>query len=113
MFLMLSETRHRRNKLISVDPQYDDDGIGTSDDETNSNSSTATKSCDDPEADEAEAKQPFEVETADPAAEAECDDAAKAKLKSRRVIKPDMSALNRLLTFDEVRPATVLQKTHS
>ena len=81
-----SESRIRQNKLISVDPQYDDDGIGTSDDETNSNTSNA-KTCDDDEN------------------VAECDDGDDSddKSKSRRVIKPDMTALNRLLTFDEVK----------
>ena len=83
-----SESRIRQNKLISVDPQYDDDGIGTSDDETNSNTSNA-KTCDDDENENV----------------TECDDGDDSddKSKSRRVIKPDMTALNRLLAFDEVK----------
>ena len=85
-----SDSQSRQNKLISVSPQYDDDGIGTSDDETNSNGSVA-KTCDDLADDNV----------------TECDDddesAENDKGKSRRVIKPDMGALNRLLAFDEVR----------
>jgi len=38
----ISELSSRQNKLISIDPTYDDDGIGTSDDETNSNTSNKT-----------------------------------------------------------------------
>ncbi len=85
--ICISESRIRQNKLISVDPQYDDDGIGTSDDETNSNTSNV-KPCDDDDNENV----------------AECDDADDSddKSKSRRVIKPDMTALNRLLAFDEV-----------
>ena len=73
-----------------MSPQYDDDGIGTSDDETNSNGSVA-KTSDDLADDNV----------------TECDDddesAENGQGKSRRVIKPDMGALNRLLAFDEVR----------
>lgn len=96
----------RQNKLISVDPQYDDDGIGTSDDETNSNTS-ASKTADDL----ADVDNGNNVTESDQNGEAdpEIDPSGiklssanlEAKLKMRRVIKPDLTAINRLLAFDE------------
>ena len=94
--------------MISVEPTYDDDGIGTSDDETNSNSSTAAKSNVDDDVTESNVDDDVTESNVDDDDEngrnvAECDDdETEDKLKSRRVIKPDMSALNRLLAFDEV-----------
>ena len=57
-------------------PGDDDDGIGTSDDETNSNSSTNSGT---------------EQESTSP-----------NMAQSRRVIKLDLAAMSQLLTFDEV-----------
>ena len=95
--------------MISVEPTYDDDGIGTSDDETNSNSSTAAKSNVDDDVTESNIDDDVTESNVDVDDDengrnvAECDDdETEDKLKSRRVIKPDMSALNRLLAFDEV-----------
>lgn len=106
MCLFVPESRGRRNKLISVDPNYDDDGIGSSDDETNSNSSTTTKTDAEADVDNDARATPI----SDDADSVGNDDVANdadggkdSKSKPRRVIKPDTSALNRLLAFDEVR----------
>ena len=116
--IFLSESRGRRNKLISVDPNYDDDGIGSSDDETNSNSSTTTKTDVDGDNDNDARATPVNddvdvdnIGNDDVANDA--DGRKDSKSKPRRVIKPDTSALNRLLAFDEVRfhSLTTLQKT--
>ena len=98
-----SESRARRNKLISVDPNYDDDGIGTSDDETNSNSSTTTNK-NDADGGESDARATPVDGDVDVEVEVEQDDEVVKESRPRRVIKPDTSALNRLLAFDEVCP---------
>lgn len=82
------QTGDEGRRVLSTNNDQADDGIGTSDDETNSNSSTLSSQRESND-DESSPTQGEEADT------------SPNLNKSRRVIKLDMAAISQLLSFDE------------
>ena len=108
-----TETDHETTTTTTTDREENDDGLGSSDDETISSGSTATigehedidRDADDEDLEEEDHGSVSSGESRG----FESDSSPNLKaVVGRKVIKPDASAINQLLAFDEVGKRNII-----